>query len=1253
MRHFGVININDKNAQTFIDGIRLLCSDNSKVKHRAHVTLIGPKDNADDIDFKSIRRNEQIVYVTGVGNFFSEGQNTVYLKCDLEQGGAEIKSMINKPDFGNENPHITLYDGENRVFAEKLYQLTQSEQYKNNIKFQIIVSENNYNVKKEYDLGVISTTKEYLPFNSTIDCNHLSYYLGGETINEDVVKELTEFQRLEFIEKLFSLFTNWQNNKVIANPSIYLINELNLIEENGLFFYDDLKKWSIFPTNIKQGIHQAKPYAFFTLQDVNTTKRFDTNLPFVFIYSNPTEEEEEIIRQKVFNFGHAPIVILHRKIVKIINGLIYNRNIQEDDNLLIKYQLSDFTYEKLLTKDFWDEHLVKKRSKNIYNCFLSDINGVRNYLIKTSNLTPIICNRLIGRLLFVRYLIDRQISFKKEDGSYFFNKNSEIFAEAIKDKTSLYSFFKYLKEKYNGDLFPVDEDEINTITNNHLKILSILFKGGKFNLQNENLYIQDSLFDVYDFSIIPIELVSNVYESFMGEKQKPNSIKIKNKAFYTPFFLADFVLENTLNKHIKKEQNLNFTCPVLDPSCGSGIFLVEALRKIIERKIEIKNEALSREELWNCVLKNIFGIDIDKEAIDIAVFSIYVTVLDYISPAEISENFKFETLKETNLFVADFFDTRHHFNKVLSSKIDSDEIDFKTNKYDKVDLRFIIGNPPWGQIKNVNSKEDPKYISYCNYREKAEKKVKKRDIKIGISDKQIAQAFLIRVNDFSNKITEYAFVVTSKILYNTNAKLWRKYFFDNFSVNEIYDFSPVRSYLFKDTDAGWPTIVLFYSDKNDKKFEYLSVNSKEFSKRFDSFSVSQQSLKEFTQNEIQYFSQNYDWFWKTMLYGSFFDFLIIKRLKEQYLTIFDYVRRFGFEHGVGLKRIDGDKKPNATKLIGCKFIDTQKKELQQFLYNSSNTWQATTAGNIPHKDLFTPPLALIKEGLTPEFKGVAAFCDEKVIFTHSVRAIKGQKKDSDILKFIVGLINSDLFSYYILHTGSSAGVDLTRANQIEQFSLPIPNPNLSKEISTLVDSISNLSIYDNLLTYNKNRTNLIKELNKKVLDLYSLSIIDKDFIDYTVKHITKTLKSTKVKKVKQEKELEGYKNVFLSYFNNHNLSYNVSCFLDREKKFIGIFFEQSKTLFAIRNPNLQSILQLYQNLSVERISKQIFLQKTIIEQSVDRKSFCIIKANNIENWQCANAWLDLVRFIKEMISPNKELYNIYEDLYNEQIKSKR
>ena len=158
--------------------------------------------------------------------------------------------------------------------------------------------------------------------------------------------------------------------------------------------------------------------------------------------------------------------------------------------------------------------------------------------------------------------------------------------------------------------------------------------------------------------------------------------------FYTPPFLVNYIISQTIDPFLEN----NFTCKVLDPSCGSGIFLVETLRKIIEKNIEKEEtKQLSDDKLKNLLKENIFGIDIDENAINIAIFSLYITLLDYKEPKEI-ENFTFPAnLKKTNFFVSDFFAT-----------------DYLDEKLKDIQFDFIIGNPPW---RNVN-KEQNEYINY-------------------------------------------------------------------------------------------------------------------------------------------------------------------------------------------------------------------------------------------------------------------------------------------------------------------------------------------------------------------------------------------------------------------------------------------------------------------------------------------------------------------------------------------------------------
>ena len=199
-----------------------------------------------------------------------------------------------------------------------------------------------------------------------------------------------------------------------------------------------------------------------------------------------------------------------------------------------------------------------------------------------------IIHSLIGKLIFSKYLIDREIFENKYD-----------FNNLIIKKECLFDFFNFLEEKFNPDLFKLSEKQKNTITYKHLTTLNKLFMG--YDMAHPNQSVIDC---PYDFKIIPIELISNIYEAFLHDKTS----KKNQKAIYTPLFLVDYILNNTLDEKL----NNNVNCKVLDQSCGSGVFLVETLRRIIDKNLE-KKSPLTPDELKKILTKNIFGIDIDKD----------------------------------------------------------------------------------------------------------------------------------------------------------------------------------------------------------------------------------------------------------------------------------------------------------------------------------------------------------------------------------------------------------------------------------------------------------------------------------------------------------------------------------------------------------------------------------------------------------------------------------------------------------------
>ena len=97
--------------------------------------------------------------------------------------------------------------------------------------------------------------------------------------------------------------------------------------------------------------------------------------------------------------------------------------------------------------------------------------------------------------MFSRYLIDRKVRLN----SYLSDNNANNdFLKIIKNKTKLFHYFEYLKDKFKGDLFPLVDEELRLIKQKHLDLLYDLFSGTEISSG------QSSLFDIYDFSIIPI-----------------------------------------------------------------------------------------------------------------------------------------------------------------------------------------------------------------------------------------------------------------------------------------------------------------------------------------------------------------------------------------------------------------------------------------------------------------------------------------------------------------------------------------------------------------------------------------------------------------------------------------------------------------------------------------------------------------------------------------------------------------------------
>jgi len=1017
-----------------------------------------------------------------------------------------------------------------------------------------------------------------------------------------------------------------------------IFSKLGLNKENGLFLTKE-NKWKTetsFPNRVKRLIERKiEPDAIFV---------FD-NKPMILFFENKENKSE--LHEAIWNFNECPVAIfIENESVEIFNGFNYLKENKSLEKLGDTDKLTNFTYFELVTGRTWEqykEHLDYKNRVDYH--LLQNIKAAREILVEGNENRAKLVNALLGKIIFVRYLIDRKVKMKFDGKSR--NWSNIEFCELLDNPERVQTFFEYIEDKdkgFNGDLFPLSSSEYEQVGKNDYQVLKSLLLG------EDIAKNQPSLFELYDFSIIPIEFISNVYEMFIGKDNQQDE-----GAYYTPLFLVDYILKETVEKHLSDTNKLDFQidevssnksdnysyCKVLDPACGSGIFLVETLRKIIEKYIEdtgikVKDEKF-KTVLNNLANENIYGIDKDLSAVQVAIFSIYLTLLDYLEPPAI-ETFKFPILFNTNFFEADFFDLNTTFNS-----------QFKDIKFD-----FILGNPPW--MRGKGEKQKPLYVEYIEKRRKKEGELDTPKIKIG--NKEISQAFLLRSSDFSKSTTKCALIVTSKVLYNLQSKSFREYFLHNFFIERVFELAPVRREVFdKSNDkAIAPACVLFFNYAHNTTtdaniIEHIALKPSRFFSLFKIFTINRSDFKKVQQSKLKEF----DWLWKVLVYGSYLDFNLIERLKADYLTLKQrIVNSNDLIIGQGIMVGGGDKN-DASDIVGKPFVDTRSDIRQYWINpNSRKKWEFDIVHRLRNKELYKAPVLLISGGVNNYLNSVSAVCYRDSVYKSSLTGIKGKDENTiKTLRQISGILNSTFFSYFNLMTFSSSGIEREESHDEEKLNIPLIE---AERISVIVESLEKLlsDLYSNeKILQNPNLEKLINdkklELDKCISDSFSIINEEVDLLDYTNQvSIPMILRHENYEKLfspskKKDKELESYAKLFLNRFQS-NLSSNDKSFIVEiwhTNQIVGMFFKLVPTssfkndiVWVDKQDSDWEIISLLTKISSKKITDRLFVQKDI--RGFEEDYFYIFKPNEKRLWHKAIGYLDVNEFANAILKAGKK-----------------
>lgn len=310
---------------------------------------------------------------------------------------------------------------------------------------------------------------------------------------------------------------------------------------------------------------------------------------------------------------------------------------------------------KELFQKFVDDNTskTKKGTQSIDEEFLKDIEKwrlllARNIALRNKDLSldelNLAVQLIIDRIVFFRMAEDRGI--ERYQTLYKLSESENIYKQ-------LCEVFKKADLKYNSGLFhfsftPDYSEFVDNIT------LHLNIDDGVFKEIFADLYYPKS---PYEFSVISPEILGNIYENFLGSiirltpshqakiEQKPE-VKKAGGVFYTPQYIADYIVDKTVGELIKgKSPNQISKLKIVDPACGSGSFLLRAYQKLLDYHLEYyvglqkppkevyyvgKDNVprLTIREKKRILTNNIYGVDIDVNAVEVTKLSLLLKVLE-------------------------------------------------------------------------------------------------------------------------------------------------------------------------------------------------------------------------------------------------------------------------------------------------------------------------------------------------------------------------------------------------------------------------------------------------------------------------------------------------------------------------------------------------------------------------------------------------------------------------------------------------
>lgn len=898
--------------------------------------------------------------------------------------------------------------------------------------------------------------------------------------------------------------------------------------------------------------------------------------PQIYIYDYTGRLYDEniltLLQKKVWSSGNVPLIcVFYDTEIKIIDCTTHTK---EDKPVFLSTisllgrannAYNELFAVKIKTGVFWEEEENKNKfnfkNNSSYNILISWIKELRKEYSKILKDDEVnIINKVIIQSILIKYLEER----KDENGQNLFQdkyfkeyNNANSFVEVLTNNSNFIKLLEKLQKDFNGNVFEWTDTEKTILNKIDLSLLAKALNGYVDPNNRDQLVLE--LIRYYEFSYVPVELISRLYEEFLGEDKRNKGL------YYTPSHLARLLVDESMPLKSFGQIDLS-KFRILDPACGSGIFLVFAFKRLVQWWRLQQNDFNKKPTLdeLKSLLSCIYGVDKEKQATTLAAFSLCLALCDELSPLQIITQLQFDDLTETNILRTDFF-----IDELVSTSIQNEEIDFdieeqKKNheRLKKIKFDIVIGNPPFRRSGDLEGFGNKFWV------------VKIGDKPINIPSKQIALKFLVKSLDFLHENGLQCLIIKSAaLLYNPTAIEFKKLLFSHHNVERIFDFTALaRNGVLWDNGAEVDTIALFTRNQlpdNLKNILHLTFRRTKAVKERLSFDIDEYDRHFVNRND----AINNPFIWKNNLIGGGRIRIIVERLSKLSSLESTFSNNVFFTEGEnGAKSLDN-------KSFAGTFIDEQFFP-EEYINSFKNL----------NQEKFYPPNILVKENITLPF----ALNNKNIPYSNEVVGIYSNGTENAKLLDIWNYLNANLnyLRFYVIATSSKALVYKNTAIKKEDIeNLPYYQGNVEELLS-----VPDINIINDVLTYyqyflrNGESSKAVKSIPKQEIP---------SFIMKYGNEFSQTLNA-----------------IYEQGNQKFRLSQIISLY---DNSYVGVVFkydEQKNSPSFSDNLNVDNI----QNIAINRISS--FLSATRIIKIYEENTIIFIKPNQYRYWLSHIAYRD-------------------------------